>query len=138
MSKRTPLVSTMALSVALAALTSACTAHKQPSKVETALANMAKDVVIPIEAEHLKNPLSASPEVLQQGREVYMQSCALCHGSDGHARTDIGRAIYPPAMDLTSPHVQNHAEPDRRSGWWAISRILPHIRRAPSCRLTRI
>lgn len=103
----------LAFSFLLAALAGAvlgCTAHKQPSKVETALANIAKDVMIPIEAENLKNPLPTSPEVIQQGRDVYMQSCALCHGADGHARTDLGRAMYPPAMDLTSPHVQHWSD----------------------------
>src|SRR5574337_1927001 len=91
----------------LGGLVVACTAHKQPSKVETALANMAKDVVIPIEAENLKNPQSAIPEVIRQGREIYVQSCAICHGADAHAATELGRAMYPPAMDLTSPHVQH-------------------------------
>lgn len=86
---------------------SGCPAGKQPSKVETALANMAKDVVIPLEAEKLKNPLPASDEALHEGQALYIMSCAICHGSDGHARTDLGRAMYPPAMDLTSPHVQH-------------------------------
>ena len=36
-----------------------------------------------------------------------MQSCAICHGADGHGRTNLGRGMYPPAMDLTSPHVQH-------------------------------
>lgn len=84
-----------------------CTANKQPSKLETALANLAKDVVIPMEAKNLKNPLSANDEVIHQGRELYAQSCAVCHGADGRAVTSLGRAMYPPAMDLTSPHVQN-------------------------------
>jgi mono/diheme cytochrome c family protein len=92
-------------SLALFAL--GCTANKQPSKIETALANMAKDVVIPMEAKNLKNPLPANDEIIQQGREIFVQSCAICHGADGHAVTGLGRAMYPPAMDLTSPHVQN-------------------------------
>src|SRR2546425_8426726 len=91
----------------LAVLIAGCTAKKQPSKLETTLANMAKDVVIPIEATNLKNPLPASEEVIAQGQQAYMQSCALCHGADGHGRTELGRGMYPPAMDLTSPHVQN-------------------------------
>ncbi len=93
--------------VTAVSLVSGCPAGKQPSKVETLLANMAKDVVIPIEAQSMKNPLPASGEVIQQGKEIYVQSCALCHGADGHGRTDLGRGMYPPAMDLTSPHVQN-------------------------------
>lgn len=91
----------------LAGFTLACTAQKQPSRVETALANMAKDVAIPIEAENRKNPLPNDDEVMRQGRQVYLRSCALCHGPDGRGRTDIGRAMYPPAMDLNSPHAQH-------------------------------
>lgn len=92
---------------AMIGLFTGCPAGKQPSKLETNLANMAKDVVIPIEAENLKNPLPSNHEVVQQGEQIYLQSCALCHGSDGHGRTDLGRGMYPPAMDLTSPHVQH-------------------------------
>ena len=83
-----------------------CTAHKQPSRVEATLANVAKDVVIPIEAQRLKNPLPANDEAVNGGRQIYTQSCALCHGADGRG-TDLGRNMYPPAMDLNSPHVQH-------------------------------
>lgn len=86
---------------------SGCTANKKPSKTEATLANMAKDVVIPIEAENQKNPLPASQQTVKEGRELYLQSCAICHGTDGHSRTNLGRGMYPPAMDLTSPHVQH-------------------------------
>jgi len=68
---------------------------------------MAKDVVIPIEAEKKKNPLPANEDTLRAGERLYLQSCALCHGTDGHGRTELGRSMYPPAMDLTSPHVQH-------------------------------
>jgi len=99
-----------ALLCALALVALGCSAHKQPSKLETTLANMAKDVVIPIEAKKLKNPLPASDEVVQQGEQIYMRACGICHAMDGHAGTDLGRAMYPPAMDLTSPHVQHWAD----------------------------
>ncbi len=102
-----PRLISQVLLCALNVLTLACSAHKQPSRLETALANMAKDVVIPIEAKNLKNPLLASDEVVGQGEQIYMQACGICHAMDGHAGTDLGRAMYPPAMDLTSPHVQH-------------------------------
>jgi mono/diheme cytochrome c family protein len=95
------------LTAAVLVLFPGCTANKQPSKVEATLANMAKDVVIPIEAESRKNPLPASEQAVKEGQELYAQSCAICHGTDGHGRTSLGRAMYPPAMDLTSPHVQH-------------------------------
>lgn|SRR5487761_161031 len=101
-----------ALLSVLAGLMMACTANKTPSRMETMLANAAKDVAIPIEAENRKNPLPANPDVIQQGERVYTQSCAACHGPDGHGLTEIGRAMYPPAMDLTSPHVQHWSDGD--------------------------
>ena len=56
------------LIVALAAFMLGCTAHAQPSKTETTLANVAKDLVIPVEAEHKKNPVPDTEEVVKQGR----------------------------------------------------------------------
>jgi len=91
----------------LALFLSACTAHQKPSSVETALANAAKDLVIPIETENLKNPLLSNSQVISEGQQVYLQSCAICHGTDGHGQTTLGQGMYPPVMDLTSPHVQH-------------------------------
>lgn len=97
---------------AAAVFLASCTANKEPSKIETALANMAKDVVIPIEAQNRKNPLPSNDEVVGQGREIFQQACALCHGTDGRGGTSLGRAMYPPAMDMTSPHVQQWSDAD--------------------------
>ncbi len=80
--------------------------------METMLANAAKDVAIPIQATDLQNPFPANPETIERGQQVYQQSCALCHGADGHSATELGRGMYPPAMDLTSPHVQHWSDGD--------------------------
>ncbi|MBZ5564397.1 MAG: c-type cytochrome [Acidobacteriia bacterium] len=93
--------------IVLSIFMSGCTAHKRPSDAEKILANVAKDIVIPIEAEDLRNPLPLTPAAVGEGRQTYMQSCAVCHGADGHGQTSLGQAMYPPAMDLTSPHVQH-------------------------------
>ena len=103
---RPRLVKVLAL-LCLAARALACTAGKQPSKVETALANAAKDVAIPIQAKSLSNPLPANADTVAQGRRIYEASCALCHGPDGRGNTSLGQGMYPPAMDLDSPHVQH-------------------------------
>lgn len=95
------------LFMALALLMSACSAHEKPSNVETALANMAKDIVIPIEAETQKNPLQNDQQMVSQGQQIYLQFCVICHGPDGHGQTTLGQRMYPPTMDLTSPHVQH-------------------------------
>lgn len=76
----------------------ACTANKEPSKMETTLANTAQYVVIPIEAEKRVNPLPANADTLREGRSIYLQSYAICHGDDGHGHTELGLGMYPPAM----------------------------------------
>ena len=58
----------------------------------------------------MKNPLSETDEVVSQGQEVFLGSCAQCHGADGRGDTNIGRNMYPPAMDLSSPHVQHWSD----------------------------
>src|SRR5262249_33153927 len=97
----------------LCLLTSACTANKKPSRVEQALANMAKDVVIPIQAEDLKNPLNPHDSTaVRDGQQIYGQACALCHGATGRADSEMGQSMYPPAMDLTSPHAASWSDAD--------------------------
>lgn len=85
---------------------SGCSARQKPSSIETRLANAAKDVVIPLEARSARNPTPATALTLARGRQAYEAHCALCHSSDGHSQSPLGLAMYPPAMDLTSPHVQ--------------------------------
>ena len=88
------------ISAMLGALLQGCAAGKPPSQEETSLANAAKDVTIPLEAGKMKNPLPETDEVVSQGQEVFLGSCAQCHGADARGDTDIGRNMAPPAMDL--------------------------------------
>jgi mono/diheme cytochrome c family protein len=99
-----------AITAMVGALLQGCTADKQPSHEETSLANAAKDVVIPLEAGKKKNPLPETDEILSQGEQAFVESCALCHGGDGRGQTGIGRNMDPPAMDLTSAHVQHWSD----------------------------
>jgi mono/diheme cytochrome c family protein len=99
-----------AIGAMLGALLQGCTAGKHPSEEETNLANAAKDVAIPLEAGQKKNPLPETAEIVSQGQEVFLASCAQCHGADGRGDTNVGRSMTPPAMDLTSAHVQHWSD----------------------------
>ena len=98
------------VSALLGALFQGCTANSHPSREETTLADAAQDVAIPLEAGKKKNPLPETDEVVRQGQEVFLGSCAQCHGADGRADTDIGRHMTPPAVDLNSAHVQHWSD----------------------------
>ena len=99
-----------AISAMLVILLQGCAAGKHPSPEETNLANAAKDVTIPLEAGKMKNPVPETDEVVSQGQEVFLGSCAQCHGPEARGDTNIGRNMYPPAMDLSSPHVQHWSD----------------------------
>jgi mono/diheme cytochrome c family protein len=98
------------ISATLGGLLQGCTAGKPPSQGETSLADAAKDVAIPLEAGKMSNPLPETDEVVSQGREVFLGSCAQCHGADARGDSDLGRNMTPPAMDLTSAHVQHWSD----------------------------
>jgi mono/diheme cytochrome c family protein len=95
------------ISALLGAFLSGCAADKPPSQGETRLADAAKDVTIPLAAGKMKNPLPETDEVVSQGQELFLGSCAQCHGPDGRGDSDLGRNMNPVAMDLSSPHVQH-------------------------------
>ena len=125
-----------------------CTANKQPSPGETNLADAAKDVAIPLEAGKKKNPLPDTDEVVSQGQELFLGSCAQCHAADGRADTSLGRTMAPPAMDLTSSHVQHWSDAElfwiiqngvrltgmpawhssiSENGTWKLARFIHHL-----------
>jgi len=98
------------ISAMLGAFLQGCAVGKHPSQEEASLANAAKDVTIPLEAGKMKNPLPETDEIVSQGQEVFLGSCAQCHGADARGDTNVGRSMDPPAMDLSSPHVQHWSD----------------------------
>lgn len=97
------------LGVSLGVFLQGCSAGK-PSAGETGLANAAKDVTIPLEAGKMKNPLPETDEIVSQGQEVFLGECVQCHGAEARGDTTVGRNMTPPAMDLTSAHVQHWSD----------------------------
>ena len=52
------------------------------------------------------NPLSATSDVLQAGKELYLHdakpmACALCHGKRGEGKGPVSGGMMPPARDFT-------------------------------------
>jgi mono/diheme cytochrome c family protein len=52
--------------------------------------------------------LSATHKGNGDGKAVFKEQCAGCHGPDGRAQTDIGKGIQ--AADLTSQAVQQQSD----------------------------
>src|ERR1700738_1871247 len=78
----------------------------QPSYLERTLARAARNLAIPRKSRLEANPWKATPKVLREARENFLDRCAVCHGPDGSGKTQVGSNLYPKVPDLRSPRTQ--------------------------------
>jgi predicted CXXCH cytochrome family protein len=82
-------------------------ATDKPSALEMVMAQTVRNLGIPRSARSMHNPLTITPELLQEGRDNFTDRCAGCHGKDGDGHTGIGPNLYPKAPALRLPATQN-------------------------------
>jgi predicted CXXCH cytochrome family protein len=82
-------------------------ASATPSRLEAGVARTMRNAAIPRDERNQKNPLPASSEVTQQGREYFLERCSTCHGIDGSGKTQMGLNLYPRVPDLRAVETQN-------------------------------
>jgi predicted CXXCH cytochrome family protein len=81
-------------------------ASMTPAAWESVLARTMRDLAIPGRERSAKNPLAATSDALQQGRESFLRQCAACHGIDGSGKTPLGLNLYPRVPDLRAAPTQ--------------------------------
>jgi mono/diheme cytochrome c family protein len=81
-------------------------AREEPSGLEAWLATKARGLAIPADARSLQ-AMPATPEMMEEGREHFVEDCSVCHGVDGSGNTDFGRNMYPRTPDLRAADTQN-------------------------------
>jgi mono/diheme cytochrome c family protein len=89
------------------ALRRGISARQRPGLVETFLSRQMRHWATPRAMRAARNPIAASPEVLAEGRAHFADHCASCHGNDGKGQTEMGRAMFPPAPDMTKLATQS-------------------------------
>ncbi len=80
-------------------------ARNEPTFVERFLARTMRHAAIP--AKGVKNPMPATPEMLEHGRNHWADHCATCHANNGSGDTMIGKNLYPKAPDMRLPATQS-------------------------------
>lgn len=71
-------------------------------------------------------PPAKTPELLNQGKKLYDQNCASCHGPAGDGKTPLGAALKPPPRDFNIPFPQwPHAKGDLKKVYEVISKGIP-------------
>ena len=64
----------------------------------------------PASAKKLKNPLTATEENIEAGRNLFNRNCASCHGEDGKAKTDVAAGMKVKPTDLTGHEMHGIAD----------------------------
>jgi mono/diheme cytochrome c family protein len=85
-------------------------ADKEPGPVERTVAGRLLRFSIPSEADRQQNPFANDAGAWREAREHYADHCAVCHGRDGKADSEIGKNMYPKVPDLTGPEVQKRSD----------------------------
>jgi mono/diheme cytochrome c family protein len=78
----------------------------QPSVVEESIARAMRRLATPRSMRDTRNPVEASPEVMEEALAHFADHCAACHANDGSGGTDLGRSFYPPAPDMRQRGTQ--------------------------------
>jgi mono/diheme cytochrome c family protein len=65
---------------------------------------------------YLPNPLAATPEVMAQGRALFLEHCTACHGDAGQGDGPVATTLDARPADLTAAHVDDHTDGDLF--WW--------------------
>jgi mono/diheme cytochrome c family protein len=82
----------------------------EPGRLETWAATRAKRWLISRAARSESPVTPAYEQAAAIGSMRYLGLCSSCHGTDGRSPTDIGRGLYPRAVDLGSPGVQSWSD----------------------------
>jgi mono/diheme cytochrome c family protein len=82
------------------------TARATPGPMETRLALTFRRWAVPQTFRAMRNPVGATPSVLEEASAHWADHCALCHGNDGRGQTEMGQRLYPRPPDMTQPGTQ--------------------------------
>lgn len=81
-------------------------AREQPSGLETFVARTARRLATPASMKNARNPFTATPELIAEGRAHFADHCATCHANNGSGQTEIGRNMYPKPPDMRKAQTQ--------------------------------
>ncbi len=81
-------------------------ASDEPTRLEAIVARTVRNWAIPRKEQRITNPLPATADNLQAGRDEFRAQCAGCHGYDGRGLTRVGRNLHPRTPDLSAALTQ--------------------------------
>ena len=81
-----------------------------PSHAEAAIATWTKHTLT-VRGKGDKNPITATPEKIEDGKRTFGFYCVVCHGRDGqNTGVPFANSIEPPIPSLASPEIQGYSD----------------------------
>ncbi len=84
--------------------------RESPGFAETVLAETMRDAAVPSRYKAMKNPVTATPDVLKEGMTHWADHCAICHANNGSGDTMYGKTMYPRPPDLRQNDTQQMSD----------------------------
>lgn len=81
-----------------------------PGAVERSVATWMRDAGIPSRYRSMRNPVTASSDVMREGMEHWADHCATCHANDGSGDTMFGKTMYPRPPDMRGQQTQDMSD----------------------------
>ena len=78
--------------------------------IKNDLNNKLSEWVAPKSANNIKNPLAGNVKAALEGKKLFKQMCAICHGNKGKGDGMAGMALKPKPTDFTLKKVQSQAD----------------------------
>jgi mono/diheme cytochrome c family protein len=72
----------------------------------------------PDEAKKMKNPIRATKESIQKGKEIYEKKCALCHGIKGDGKGPNSVGLNPKPTNFKDSHGEKMTDGEH---FWKIT-----------------
>jgi mono/diheme cytochrome c family protein len=83
---------------------------RPPSPVEAKVVNWTKHHVT-VGGKRDINPIHATPETIEDGRQMFSSYCMVCHGLDGqNTGVPFAKTVSPPVPSLASPEIQAYTD----------------------------
>lgn len=81
-----------------------------PGRAETAVVQWTKHNIT-VKGTHDKNPIPATAENIEAGKQVFASYCIVCHGRDGqNTGVPFANSISPPIPSLASVDIQRYTD----------------------------
>jgi mono/diheme cytochrome c family protein len=81
-----------------------------PGRAETAVIQWTKHNIT-VKGTHDKNPIPATAENIEAGKQVFASYCIVCHGRDGqNTGVPFANSISPPIPSLASVDIQRYTD----------------------------